>query len=224
MRLLKQKLNIMLCNNMDKIELINMLILRSKFSPDLGLFAGKTGIALTFFELFKKYHNRIFEELGFELIENIFEELSNKYCYDISFGYGLTGIGWGIEYLINQGDIDKSGIDICSDIDNRVYEYDPRRISDFTIETGLEGLLHYIVLRFYSIDYLYKKDLYQKIISSKEKNLISNDGIYKVFLDYYETNNINHIPNIYEFVENNLKDNELGIKNGISASILNSVI
>ncbi|CAK7038704.1 MAG: hypothetical protein PEPC_01650 [Peptostreptococcus russellii] len=209
---------------MKNIELINKLILKSKFIPELGLFTGKIGITITLFELFKKYHNRVFEELGLELIANTFDELTNKYSYDISFGYGLSGIGWGIEYLIYHGFFDNSDLDICSDIDNRVYEYDPRRISDFTIETGLEGLIHYIVIRFNNIDPLYKKELYQKIISSTNTHTISNYGIYKVFLDYYETNKTGYKPNIYEFISKNINNKEFGIENGISGTILKSLL
>jgi hypothetical protein len=56
-----------------------------------------------------------------------------------SLDKGLTGIGWGIEYLIQNGSVKGESVEICEEIDYRIMETDPKRITDFSLETGFEG-------------------------------------------------------------------------------------
>ena len=63
----------------------------------------------------------------------------------LDFANGLTGIGWGVEYLIQKGFQKGVGVEICEAIDAKLMAVNLRRVHDLSLETGIEGWLHYIM-------------------------------------------------------------------------------
>lgn len=117
-------------------------ILKSGFSSDFSLFSGKMGIAL-FFYLYSRYtDNCWYEDFAGELLDDVCCSLYTS--LPVTFADGLCGIGWGIEYLKKQGFIEGNTDEILVDIDRKIMERDLRRISDNTIEFGLEGIVMYV--------------------------------------------------------------------------------
>lgn len=66
-----------------------------------GLLFGDTGIAIVHYLLEKYTGNAAFGEDGRQLLDNIFEEVET--FDDVSWDAGLPGIGWGVEWLVQQG-------------------------------------------------------------------------------------------------------------------------
>ena len=126
-------------------RIANHLIINSSFLDNLGLFHGKMGIVIFFYHYSRYTNNPIYEEFAGELLDEIFEEIHDKLPIDFENGY--LGIGWGIEYLAEQKFIDGDTNDILADIDKKVMERDIRRISDVSLNNGLEGVLHYVLAR-----------------------------------------------------------------------------
>lgn len=119
------------------------LILKSKFLSDYGLLSGKTGIAIVFAHLHKQYHNEVYYDCMSELLDDILE---NTYQgLNMDFASGFSGIGWGIEYLLQNQFVAGDGIEVCAELDKKIMEKDPRRIANVSLESGLEGLLHYVL-------------------------------------------------------------------------------
>ena len=70
----------------------------------------------------------------------------------INLETGLCGIGWGIEYLIQNGFMEGDSNEILTEIDKKVMERDLRRIKDLSLETGLMGISSYINIRINNAD------------------------------------------------------------------------
>lgn len=79
----------------------NVLLLNASFIDNLGLLNGKMGIAIFFYHFARYTGSKIFEEYASELLDEIYEEINTNTPVD--FANGLTGVGWGIEYLVKNG-------------------------------------------------------------------------------------------------------------------------
>lgn len=95
-------------------------MLRFEGLENPGLYDGKLGMAIIFYEYSRYSGDSLYEALADEIMDSILE-LSNVLSGD--FANGLTGIGWGIVYLCREhfieGDID----DILSDVNNRLKQF-----------------------------------------------------------------------------------------------------
>lgn len=175
-------------------RMIHRLILESSFLADLGLLHGKMGIAIFFYEYAKRTGHPLFSECADDLLDDLWNEI-NTYT-PVDFANGLVGIGWGLEYLIQQGFVEASE-DIFEEIDRRIMETDIRRITNFSLETGLTGLLHYIMARIQGaiqrkisipFDSRYRLDIY--IITKRIMLQIQNHELKNLsqkYIYYYET-------------------------------------
>lgn len=124
-------------------KLLHHLILHSNDIPDIGLFDGQMGIALVVVRYARLRQLPVVETVGDYLVEKIQGNLTKTAPLD--FSNGLSGVGWGIEYLIQNGYMEGCGTDICEEIDRKLMERNVGRISDFSLNSGLEGLLHYVI-------------------------------------------------------------------------------
>lgn len=99
-------------------RIINALMINSYSVDDLGLFHGKMGVVVCFFILGKSKNNTIFSEFAEDLLDNVVESLHSKLPVD--FDKGVTGIGWAVEYLIQNKFVDADADDVLEEIDSRV--------------------------------------------------------------------------------------------------------
>lgn len=103
-----------IANNESRYQrIINVLLLNASFIDNLGLMHGKMGIAIYFFHLARETKNQIYENYAGELIDEIYEEITINTPLD--FENGLAGIGWGIEYLVQNGFIDAVADNVLED-------------------------------------------------------------------------------------------------------------
>ena len=133
---------------MDEIllkRIANHQMLHGSFCSDLGIQNGKMGIVLFFYHYARYVKNTLYENFAGEMLDEVILDLHND--LSICFSNGLCGIGWGIEYLIRRGFIAGDSDEILEEIDSKVIEWDPRRITDFSFETGLEGVACYVSFR-----------------------------------------------------------------------------
>ena len=85
-------------------QIADFQMLNGSFNSNLGLFNGKMGIALFFFFYAQSVHCDLYEEFAGELLDDICNNLSTH--LPITFGDGLCGIGWGVEFMKRQGFIE----------------------------------------------------------------------------------------------------------------------
>jgi len=220
-------------------QIIHQLLLRSSIEADIGLFYGKTGLILFFAHYFRLTGNPIFEDTADELMEELLGEIHSELPLD--FASGLAGIGWGIEYLIQNGFLEGDSLKICEEVDKKIMERYPQRIVGYSLETGLEGLLHYVLSHIQGVhsqhaklpfDETYLKDLFQAISTLPETGELSDNfktlsGMYSRFyetgsgLDY--TLKLSTVVEDIEIDTENLATFPLGLKKGLSGFLINEL-
>jgi len=102
-------------------RIANVLLLNASFIDNLGLLNGKMGIAIFFYQYSRYTGSKIFGDYAGELIDEIYEEININTPVD--FANGLTGIGWGIEYLVKSKFLEADTDEALSEIDNTVYRH-----------------------------------------------------------------------------------------------------
>lgn len=125
-------------------KMLNHLILHANDVPNaIGLLDGKMGIALVLAHYARCSRKKKIEYAADFLVENVMNQLTTTVSID--FANGLSGIGWGIEYLIQNNYMKGCGADILQDLDERIMQVDVTRIKDWSLEKGLLGILHYVL-------------------------------------------------------------------------------
>lgn len=127
-------------------NLITSLLLNAHFTQNIGLMHGKTGHAVLFYHLTRQTENSAFETFAEELIDDIIPVLSTHLPVD--FENGLAGIGWGIEYLIQNHFLEADPDEVLEDFDKQIFlkfmESTPTNIG---LLDGVIGTGHYFLMR-----------------------------------------------------------------------------
>lgn len=135
----------MIHNPDDKQQLICSLVLNTFRQKKIGLMNGFMGVLITIALYSRRYNQLYLENISDEMFDIVCQRISHS--HNIDFADGLSGIAWGAEYLSQAGIMSMSGEDICGSLDEIIMERNILRISDFSLETGLNGLLHYVNAR-----------------------------------------------------------------------------
>lgn len=158
------------------------LLINSAFTADLGLYNGKMGVVLFLCHYARYSGNTEYEDFAGELIDMINEDLTDDMPAQLE--NGLSGIGWGIEYLISNRFMSGNTDDVLVDIDERIMQYDPLRMKDCSFSQGIIGVLFYVLTRLCSqnrdircrpFDEDYLNRLYRKTDHLLVDNTLSDD-------------------------------------------------
>lgn len=217
-------------------KIVHHLILESSRYPDTGLFSGKTGLAIFFSHYGRHKQAELYQEVANELINDA-TDLTDKNL-PIGIAAGISGIGWGIEYLLQHGFMTGDNLTLCNEIDKKIMEQDPRRMTDYSLETGMEGLLHYIVIHLKGcisqgdglpFDETYLHDLYYAVREHSETKDTTPEAkkLAQAYLDFYQNKTApDYSPTIIPFIEpTELKENQIhlsppGLQKGLSGILL----
>jgi len=165
--------------NMQKI--IDFLLLSASSVNSLGLYNGKTGIALALFEAARFLKNEKIEDKAFVL----FQECLTRTEHDFSFENGLSGIGYILIYLITNKFID-------ADFDDIFKEQCEMIINDFeSIDKHPDKLLRSLkVIYFLSV----LKNIHYKDIRINQiiEKIVQGIELY-LSLQFFDWQNINYI-------------------------------
>ena len=111
-----------------------------------GLFNGNVGRCIFFYHLAKDTNNLEYERIADDLLNQVFENISASAYLD--FEDGLTGIGWGIEYLLQNKFAEGETDEILKEIDDRVFKsLNEENPISFELTNGLTGHLFYLISR-----------------------------------------------------------------------------
>lgn len=114
--------------------------------PTHGLLHGNMGLCIFYYHLFRQTRNADCEEIAEKLLDKVFEGLSCTESTD--FEWGLAGIGWGIEYLIQNNFVEGDPNEILEEIDDRVFRtLNEDKFESFDLTNGLTGYLFYLISR-----------------------------------------------------------------------------
>lgn len=222
-------------------RIINRLLLESSMIQDIGLLHGKTGIMLFFMHYYRFTSNVLYEDVASELLDEITNNLNE--ASPINFESGLCGIGWAINYLIAKNFVEGDSLDICEDINNKIMETDPRRLTDYSLENGLGGILLYVLSSInvvysqqqklpFDIDYIHSlyiaciNVLHSKKLPSNVINLL--ESYIKFYIDKtLHADSIWDISLIIERIANlnekKISNYPLGLKQGLSGTLFNEL-
>ncbi|EGG57356.1 hypothetical protein HMPREF9442_00303 [Paraprevotella xylaniphila YIT 11841] len=128
---------------MDKIA--DYLLLRSGYLQELGLFHGKMGVVVALYLYADAYGDEVMREYAWELFQQVYDGVHTD--MPVGLERGLAGIGYGTTFLCKRGLVECSLNDILEDIDRKIMERDPRRLTDMSVRSGLRGLMLYLGLR-----------------------------------------------------------------------------
>ncbi|WP_333598259.1 hypothetical protein [Paraprevotella clara] len=128
---------------MDKI--VDYLLLRSSYMQELGLFHGKMGVVVALYLYADAYGDEVMREYAWELFQQVYDGVHTD--MPVGLERGLAGIGYGTTLLCKRGLVECSLNDILEDIDRKIMERDPRRLTDMSVRSGVRGLMLYLDLR-----------------------------------------------------------------------------
>lgn len=207
-------------------RIANHLLLNAGFSSNLGLYHGKMGIIIFFGHYARYTADTLYDDFAGILMEQLYEDIHDKMYFDIEDG--LSGIGWGIEYLKHTNFIDGDINDMLKDIDRKIMEHDPLRLNDQNIRTGTGGILHYATYRMQNYSHLDKVELFDPLYLNSLLKVASQTGqqneafsIATQYINCMEGKKASYNPteflsqlNTIEPANDDITKWELGIENG----------
>ena len=130
----------------DLKKITETIMRRADTGDELGLLYGKMGLVVYFFHYARFTGNQTYEDFAMALMDSLQEQLYK--CSTIDYGYGLAGIGTGIEYLVQNGFVEADTNEALEDFDVKIA--DMTALSDRTdgsLLTGISGIGRYFLFR-----------------------------------------------------------------------------
>lgn len=222
----------------DLDRIVNLLLLNAGFSSVLGLFHGKMGVVLFFANYSHFTKELLYDDFCSELLDEVCLEMHDS--LPIDFENGLCGIAWGIDYLLKNQFLEGDSNDVLAEIDQKIMERDPLRITDFSFKTGLMGILYYVLCRYSNNENVQTLDgeYLSRLYAASKKVIYSNSVEFPFPIDFCVIDNIlkyncknvikPSIPNLFygdSSVDlNDVKNLSIGLENGLSGIGIQLVI
>lgn len=207
---------------------LHQIVLHANDVPARGLFDGQMGIALVLSEYVRARKVRPLKTAINFLLDQVLDNLSTEMPLD--FANGLTGIGWGVEYLLQNRFQRGSGADICAAIDQKLMQQNILRQADLSLEKGLEGWLHYIIAHIQGaqrdgrqvFDGAYLQDcqmVCNRLIGQGIAPLL--EALCKTFVAVTNGRHISNDLNLSSFINPSIKRNTalLGLHDGMAGKL-----
>ena len=153
------------------VRFLNALFLKAGFTNRRGLLDGKTGMAMFFYHLSKKTNNVLFEEFAEELVDQITQNISVN--TPIDFSTGLTGITWGLQYLVNNGFIESDN-DVFEELDNEIFQLDRKTPKLKKNYNDFDG--HLIYYHSKAKNDIWNEEVFNLLWTDLKQELIDNDA------------------------------------------------
>ncbi len=186
-------------------KIINYIAAKVPQMSDNGLYHGKMGIVLALYCHGKVHQNKRVRDFACDILQY---SDSDYHLGSIGLENGLAGIGLGFCLLYKAGMYDDDLNDILEEIDQKIMDVDPRRLTDLSFKTGALGILHYINIRrsiqqeCLSLERSYIKELEQNVYTHAPKDWIQQNLLTDLNIPNWKT---------AEYL-----DHDVGIDNGSS--------
>lgn len=159
-------------------ELAKLVLLHANFSNDIGLYYGKTGAAMFLYHFEAYKENEIYYDFANEITLEIISSINDG---NLNYTNGLSGVGWGINYLVRNDFIAiPADTNIFSNIDSKII----KSLLPVNLDTESVGSACYIHASLHQssiikqdLEYLLKEE---KIIAFMEKMLSSLEAIKSI--------------------------------------------
>ncbi|MDR2969560.1 MAG: hypothetical protein LBV32_08160, partial [Tannerellaceae bacterium] len=181
--------------------------------------------------------NSVYNDIAVEVVKDLATKVHKE--LPVGFASGISGVGWGIEFLIQNGFIEGNSLEVCEELDHFIMKNDIRRMKDCSLETGLGGILAYVLSHIsgvckqngiYPFDEMFMNDLY--VISQDEKRRSVCEKTKQQmdrYIRFYRTREVVNTPMLFTEIihneelikEDNLSVYPVGLKNGLAGKVLN---
>ena len=201
-------------------KMLNHLILHANDVPNaIGLLDGKMGIALVLAHYARCSRKKKIEHAADFLVENVMNQLTTTVSID--FANGLSGIGWGIEYLIQNNYMKGCGADILQDLDERIMQVDVTRIKDWSLEKGLLGILHYVLYHLQGANKSELRVFDKPYLASWLSILKDNDDLHKLLQKGLDKEKDFYKSDLHIFIkqQSRVDTKKLSLGNGLAGKI-----
>ncbi len=211
-------------------RLLHHMMLHSKDFPNQGLLYGRLGVALVMEQYAMNTQLKPVRILAENIIEESFEHISSDVPLDLSSG--LCGIGWSIEFMLQNGFMKGDSLDICEVIDKKLIQENPNFSDDLSLERGLEGKLHYILAHIQGTKNIgkpfsrqYLKMLMAKLNFMIESNItmtITMRNLINLFTKMYHSKPWSYSLDLANFISYDVKNSKalLGLREGLAGYFL----
>lgn len=126
-------------------RIVNHLLLFSGNLSAIGLYTGKTGVAMALGTYGHAHGLSEVEEYAQELLQEALEQVFET--LPAGLHSGLAGVGYALAYLKRHAGLKVNLSDALYDIDRHIMAYDPRRLADASLRTGAAGIWCYRCMR-----------------------------------------------------------------------------
>ncbi|TQM51506.1 hypothetical protein BDE36_3284 [Arcticibacter tournemirensis] len=99
-------------------KIANTLLLYSYHIEDAGLLNGKMAIILYLYQYGRYANCKYYSEFADDLLDKVLDSIKH---ISPDFENGITGVGWGINYLIKNKYVEGDPNDILLDVDKRIF-------------------------------------------------------------------------------------------------------
>lgn len=131
-------------------------------SNNFGLLKGQTGLSLTYFLLSDLFPDTDFKEHANQLLDQVSENICD--VKGIDFENGLAGIGWGIEWMIQNGYIKADANEVLEELDDELYKsVVGSKSPNISLENGAIGKAMYFYKRLNTQTYQSMHNRYRNI-------------------------------------------------------------
>lgn len=135
------------------------------FSNTIGM-NGNMGKVISLFSLYQKTQEPKWESQAESLLTNILEKCNRN--SPLSYGEGLCGVGYGLEYLLQNHMVEGEADEVLSDIDTLVVnEINKRTLQGLNIDDGILGLAYYLYCRLH-----YRTESEERIVLTLKGHVI----------------------------------------------------
>jgi len=126
------------------------LLINYPYIPNYDLMTGRMGGVLYFKHCARRLSEKFYDDFADSLLDSVFSNFKDD--MPVNFYKGYCGIGWAVEYLVKNGMAEGNTDKVLENIDKKIMERDPGYISDMSFETGLAGIVYYVICRLKSFD------------------------------------------------------------------------
>lgn len=122
-------------------QIVNKELFHGCLSGNIGLYSGKIGLSIFLYHYSRFSGNILFADFAGELIDEVCESVHDR--ISLSFDNGLSGIGWGLEYLAKKHFIEIGDNSVFEEFNYKILEINPDNVRDCSLATGLGGISTY---------------------------------------------------------------------------------
>lgn len=156
------------------LKIANLLFINSQNIKEVGLLDGKLGAAIYLYEYARHFNKSGYHDLAdFIICETLNQLNKSELTHDVY--KGISGIGWGIEYLIKNGFIEGDSDEVLMDFDSRIQSFINAMES-----CEVAHLYDLVSLK----EFMLSVDVY--IFMRSSKNINNIDNVKKIFNFYWQ--------------------------------------